>query len=154
MEEKKYVVRHENQSGLYKMFADFFKNVIYSQRGIHIQMQNIRNQAWEIFTTFKKEYMDSLRPKLLWGYKTSSEANMEANEYGMKMMKNFFDGCDQQIAKVVSYSNEIAKETPAQFLTAIKGVLSQENGKTQLQEPGEEIGQYALEDFLKKMTMR
>lgn len=154
MDEKKLVVRHEDQSGLHKMFADFFKNVTYAQRGIHIQMQNIRNQAWEIFTTFKKEYMDSLRPRKLLGLKGSLEILKEANEYGLKQMQNFFDGCNQQIDKIVSASNQIAEETPKQFLNAIKGVLSQENGNSQLQEPGEEIGQYDIEEIVNRMKAR
>jgi hypothetical protein len=154
MEDRRNInLNTNNKEGLYKMIENIFKSVVFAQRDCHTQMDRIRQQGWEIFETFKNEYLKSMRPRLFLRLKTSEEVLIEANNYALKQMQIFLNGFVQQQDKLVSTSIEISQELPKHYLTSIKGILAEEAGDSQLQEPGS-AEQYAIEEILKKMAVR
>lgn len=151
MEDRNINLTTNNKSGLYKMIEGINRNLVFSQRNFFSQINSLHQQGWNIVETFRQEFLKSQRPRLFFGSKTSEEALLEANEYAMKQMQNFFNGFQQQKEDIINAMIQIAKECPEQFLNAIKGALT-ETGNNQLQEPGS-AEQYAIEEILKRMKI-
>lgn len=155
MEDRNINLNTNNTSGLYKMLENLFKSIVFVQRDCHNQMGSIRQQGWDIFVTFKNEYLKSMRPRLFWRSNSSEDILMEANEYALKQMQIFLNGFDQQQNNLVSTSIEISQELPKHYLTSIKEILADETGDTQPQLPGGAVTvNDAINELLKRMSAR
>jgi hypothetical protein len=153
MEDRTINLNTNNKAGLYKMIEGIFRTLVYSQREFFTQLSSIRQQGKEIYETSKKEFLKSQRARTFFGLQNTSDALKEANDYALSQMNTFLNGFQQQKEDIINAMIQIAKESPEQFLNAIKGALS-ETGNKQLQEPGEEIGQYDFEEILNRMKAR
>ena len=133
-EKKEITIRNIDQSGIPDMIGSIFQQIIEALRDILRYQEDLRRQGWEIFTEFKKEYRRAERPKALWGVFTQKELMMRSNRYALSQMQRFFMGFREQENNLITSLIRIAKESPTEFLSAIKSVLTDGNGRMKLPE--------------------
>jgi hypothetical protein len=151
MEKKDITVTTKDQSGMPKMVSEIFKHDVYLVREVARQLDITRSKNWEMFQFFVEEYKKASRPKLFTGSHSNEEMLEKTFESALKKTQEFQGGFRDQEQDLINDLIRVAKESPEKFLRAVSEALNDASGKNQLQEPGEEMGQYAFEEILKRM---
>lgn len=155
MEDNKNItVINKDQSGLPKMVSELFKHDTYLVREVARQLDITRSKNWEMFQYFVEEYKRASRPKLFSGSHSNEEMLEKGFEFALKKTQEFQGAFREQDHDLINDLIRVAQESPEKFLRAVSEALNGASGNKQLQEPGEEIGQYDIEEIVNRMKAR
>lgn len=132
-ENKEITIRNVDQSETPKMISSIFDSLNRPYSEILAQQRQLHELGWKIYRKHNREYKRAERPGVFWGLTTPKEVMMQANNYALKQTRRFFSAFDGQTNTAINNWIRIARESPTEFLSAIKSVLTDGNGQAKLQ---------------------
>lgn len=127
---KKITIRNEDQSGMPEMISSIYGADVEALKEILIHLRFLMTKGWEIYEEAKKEYKRAERPRVFWGLARQKDVMMKAERYAQRSMGRFFGTFNVFENNLVTSMIRLNRESPAEFLSAIKSVMSGENGRT------------------------
>jgi hypothetical protein len=124
---KEINVKTFDSSTVPEMISGLSESNVMSQKEAIQYRKNLIEKAWEIFLKFKREYKRAKRPKSFLGFLTSNEVMMESNNYGIDQLIKFLRALNEENDSVIESLISIARDSPQEFLTAIRTVLTGED---------------------------
>jgi hypothetical protein len=132
MNRKEIIIADESSPEVPRMMWEIFGKIINALITALDYKRDLRREALNVCMKFKEEYKEAEKTSIHYGLKSKKKVMEESNIYGLSQAKEFMELSKTLDNDPMDQFCNLAKEAPAEFISAIITVLSGGKGSRSL----------------------